>query len=119
MRIKQGQPGTGFTDINRRRPSESVFPDFRAVRQRVRHLQPTPEELEAAHQANPRAVRDLNAWYDRLNELFDYSSINGNSSVPQLDPYKNPYPLGTSHPFAFASQERSAATHAFVSLGFT
>jgi hypothetical protein len=91
MRIKQGQPGAGFNDINRRRPSESVFPHIRAVRQRVRHFQPTPEELEAAHQANPRAVRDLNAWYDRLNELFDYSSINGNCSVPQLDPNKNPY----------------------------
>jgi hypothetical protein len=94
MSIKQGESETGFDDRNRRRPSETLFPDSRSVRQRIRHFQPAPEELEAAQHANPRAVRDLNAWYDRLNELSDYSSINGNCNVPQLDPNKNPYPLG-------------------------
>lgn len=95
MRFNRGQPGTGFDDQNRRRPTESLGSDSRAVRQRLRYFQPTLEELEAAQRTNPRAVRDLNAWYDRLNELLDYSSINGDCSVPQLDPNKNPYPLGT------------------------
>lgn len=55
------------------------------------HLTPSEDDMKAC--TTPRAVRALESWYQRYNELVDYRRKHGDCHVPQV--YKANPSLGT------------------------